>query len=56
MTAAAKLFGCFKGGYSVLGEIAEKNQGLMFGGGKKVWFSDRLLSSAELAKEPLVSG
>ena len=46
VTAAAKLFCCFKGGQSMLGEIAEKSQGLMLGGGKKVRFSDRLLSSA----------
>ena len=40
----------------MLGEIAEKSQGVMFGGSKKVRFSDCLLSSAELAKEPLVCG
>ena len=56
MTTAAKLFGCFKGGQSVLGEIAEKSKGVVFGGGKEVWFSDCLLSSAELAKEPFVCG
>ena len=37
-------------------EVAEKSQGLMFGGGIEVWFSDRLLSSAQPAEEPLVSG
>ena len=39
MAAAAKLFGCFKRGQSVLGEIAEKSQGVMFGGSKKVRLS-----------------
>ena len=40
----------------MFGEIAEKSQGLMFGRGKKVWFSDCLLPSAKLAKESLVCG
>ena len=37
VTAAAKLLGCFEGGQCVFREVAEKSQGLMFCGGKKVW-------------------
>ena len=40
----------------MLGEIAEKSEGMVFGGSEKVRFSDCLLSSAKLAKEPLVCG
>ena len=40
----------------MLGEIAKKSQGMMFGGSKKVRFSDCLLSSAKLAKKPCVCG
>ena len=37
-------------------EVAETSKGVMFRGGKKVWFSDRLPSAAQPAEEPLVSG
>ena len=43
-------------GTTWLFEIAEKSEGMVFGGSKKVRFSDCLLSSAKLVKEPLVCG
>ena len=40
----------------MFGEIAKKSESMVFGRGKKVWFSDCLLPSAKLAKESLVRG
>ena len=39
MTAAAKLFGCFKGGQCVLGKIAKKSEGMVFGAGMALGLS-----------------
>ena len=44
MAAASQLFGCFKGGGCVLGEVAKKCESVMFGGSVKVWFSDGVLA------------
>ena len=37
-------------------EVAEKSEGVMFRGGKKVWLPKGVLSSAQSAKEAFVGG
>ena len=56
MLAAAQLFGCLKGCSSVLGEIAEKSEGVQSSGGEEMRFVDGMLPSAKLAEKSLVGG
>ena len=44
--AAAQLFGGFKGGSSVFGEVAKKGEGVQTGGSEKMWFVDGMLPPA----------
>ena len=54
VAAASWLFGCFKGGCCVFGKVAEKLEGVMLGGGVKVWFSECVLALPKASKESFV--
>ena len=56
MAAASQLFGCFKGGGCVFGEVAKKCESVMFGRSVKVRLSDGMLALPQSSEEAFVSG